>query len=315
MPQYRIHTSALDAEGCEAVHRATLELLEGTGVEVQHEAMLARLASAGAGVEGSRVRIPAGLVDDALAAAPRSITLTSRGAGPALDLSDRPRLLRHRLRLPRRPRSRREGPPHRCARRRRRDGGAPGEAREHRLRPLHGPSARTAGAGLAPVAQFAAMLRGTSKPLIMVPEDAAHLEVVQRDGRCVRRRGQLGDLRHAHAAAHSRQGIDGPPRRLRTPRHPHDLRQRLPAGRDGAGLGGRLCRARQRRDAERARHLRARRPRRSVRLRSGPGLDGAALGAHRVLRARRRWRRSRHRPTWRATTACRRSATAAAPTR
>jgi trimethylamine--corrinoid protein Co-methyltransferase len=31
-------------------------------------------------------------------------------------------------------------------------------------------------AGLAPVAQFAAMLRGTSKPLLMVPEDAAHLE-------------------------------------------------------------------------------------------------------------------------------------------
>ena len=29
----------------------------------------------------------------------------------------------------------------------------------------------------APVAQFAAMLRGTSKPLVMVPEDAAHLEV------------------------------------------------------------------------------------------------------------------------------------------
>jgi trimethylamine--corrinoid protein Co-methyltransferase len=31
-------------------------------------------------------------------------------------------------------------------------------------------------ADLAPVAQFAAMLRGTSKPLIMVPEDARHLE-------------------------------------------------------------------------------------------------------------------------------------------
>jgi trimethylamine---corrinoid protein Co-methyltransferase len=31
-------------------------------------------------------------------------------------------------------------------------------------------------AGVAPVAQFAAMLRGTSKPLLMVPEDAAHLE-------------------------------------------------------------------------------------------------------------------------------------------
>jgi trimethylamine--corrinoid protein Co-methyltransferase len=32
-------------------------------------------------------------------------------------------------------------------------------------------------AGFAPVAQFAAMLRGTSKPLIMVPEDAAHIDL------------------------------------------------------------------------------------------------------------------------------------------
>ena len=32
-------------------------------------------------------------------------------------------------------------------------------------------------ADIAPVAQFAAMLRGTSKPLIMVPEDAEHLEL------------------------------------------------------------------------------------------------------------------------------------------
>ena len=77
-------------EGCQAVHEATLELLATTGVEVQHEGMLATLAAAGARVEGSRVRIPACMVDDALAAAPRSITLASRGPAPALELSAGP---------------------------------------------------------------------------------------------------------------------------------------------------------------------------------------------------------------------------------
>ena len=71
MPQYRLQTRALDDEACAAVHHATLELLESTGVEVQHEEMLGALSAAGAKVDGSRVRIPAGMVDDALAAAPR----------------------------------------------------------------------------------------------------------------------------------------------------------------------------------------------------------------------------------------------------
>ena len=40
MTQYALKTTALDAEGCHAVHSATVEVLEGTGVEVQHEAAL-----------------------------------------------------------------------------------------------------------------------------------------------------------------------------------------------------------------------------------------------------------------------------------
>ena len=176
MPQYRLHTRALDEDGCAAVHRATLDLLDGTGVEVQHEEALAMLAAAGARVEGTRVRMPAGLIDDALAAAPRTITLTSRGATPALELTSGPVYY---------------GTGSDCIF-------------------VHGPGARDRRQGVladvedmaalqqkldnvdyvlsmvhphelpaqvAPVAQFAAMLRGTCKPLIMVPEDARHLEL------------------------------------------------------------------------------------------------------------------------------------------
>lgn len=175
MPQYRLQTRALDDEGCAAVHAATLELLAGTGVEVQHEEMLRALAAAGAQVEGSRVRMPAGLIDEALAAAPRRITLASRGAVPALELtsgrvyygtgSDCIYVL---------------GPGARDRRR-----GVLADVEEmaalqeqldnidYVLSMVH---PHELPATVAPVAQFAAMLRGTSKPLVMVPEDARHLE-------------------------------------------------------------------------------------------------------------------------------------------
>ena len=176
MSQYRLKTRALDDDGCLAIHAATLDLLSGTGVEVQHEQLLAVLATAGAVVEGSRVRIPAGLVDDALAAAPRSITLTSRGAGPALDLTDGPVYY---------------GTGSDCI-----FVLGPGE-RDRRTGTLADVEEMAAlqekltnidfvlsmihphelPAHQAPLSQFAAMLRGTSKPLIMVPEDARHLEV------------------------------------------------------------------------------------------------------------------------------------------
>jgi trimethylamine--corrinoid protein Co-methyltransferase len=176
MPQYRLHTSALDSEGCEAVHRATLELLEGTGVEVQHEAMLTVLAGAGAKVDGSRVRIPAGLVDDALAAAPRSIRLASRGATSALELTSGPVyygtgsdcIYVH-------------GPGARDRRQGALDDVEEMAALQEKLGNvdfvLSMVHPHELPAEVAPVAQFAAMLRGTSKPLIMVPEDARHLEV------------------------------------------------------------------------------------------------------------------------------------------
>ena len=76
MTHHRVRTAVLDASGCQAVHDAAVEVLEKTGVEVQHDGALSLLAKAGARVDGTRVRIPGVMVDEALQAAPRSIPLT-----------------------------------------------------------------------------------------------------------------------------------------------------------------------------------------------------------------------------------------------
>ena len=90
MIQYRLRTTALDEAGCAEVHAATIDVLETTGVEVQHERALVLLEKAGAQVDGTRVRIPAGLVDEALKAAPRSAPLTSRSGAGGLTLETGP---------------------------------------------------------------------------------------------------------------------------------------------------------------------------------------------------------------------------------
>ena len=176
MPQYRLHTKALDEDGCAAVHRATLDLLDGTGVEVQHDEALALLdgrrrprgGHTGAHAGGPHRRGPG------RGAAHHHPDLARRGACPGLT----------------------DGPVYY------------GTGSDCIF--VHGPGARDRRQGVladvedmaalqqkltnidyvlsmvhphelpaqvAPVAQFAAMLRGTCKPLIMVPEDARHLEV------------------------------------------------------------------------------------------------------------------------------------------
>ena len=57
---------------------ATLECLWRVGVRIQNEEARALLAKNGADVEGDQVRIPAHIVQDAIAAAPRSFTIWSR---------------------------------------------------------------------------------------------------------------------------------------------------------------------------------------------------------------------------------------------
>ncbi len=74
----------LSPEGLARLHGASLRILAETGVAVGSAGIRDRLAAAGARVEGDRVRLPASLVESALAAAPRTYTLAARD--PAWDL-------------------------------------------------------------------------------------------------------------------------------------------------------------------------------------------------------------------------------------
>lgn len=175
MTRHPVHARALDESACVTVHDATIQVLEKTGVEVRHDAALSLLKNAGAAVEGTRVRIPRALVDDALAAAPRRVELTSRASATAgLSLEAGPVYY---------------GTGSDCL-----YVLGPG-ARDRRSVSLTDVEEMAAlqeklsnidfvmsmahphelDATVAPLAQFAAMLRGTSKPVIMVPELAGDL--------------------------------------------------------------------------------------------------------------------------------------------
>ncbi|MCP4689310.1 MAG: trimethylamine methyltransferase, partial [Desulfobacterales bacterium] len=70
-PHFRILTN----EKIEKIHQATLSCLERTGVEVLNPEGVNLLKSAGARVDGTRVRIPANIIENALETTPESFTL------------------------------------------------------------------------------------------------------------------------------------------------------------------------------------------------------------------------------------------------
>jgi trimethylamine:corrinoid methyltransferase-like protein len=76
--------SRLDDEQCQQLHEATLQVLERTGLIIDEPEGLELLRSAGAALDGNRVRIPAKLVDWALSVAPKEVTLYGRDGQPAL---------------------------------------------------------------------------------------------------------------------------------------------------------------------------------------------------------------------------------------
>ena len=77
-----------DAAACQRVHDAAVEVLERCGVEVHYEPALELFAAAGAHVDGSRVRIGRDLVAGALQSAPGSWTVKSRGRDEVVQLRD-----------------------------------------------------------------------------------------------------------------------------------------------------------------------------------------------------------------------------------
>lgn len=77
-----------DESVCARVHEATLAVLADPGVDVRHEGARELLASAGARVHGVRVSFGAQLVEQALAAAPRSFIMPARGGHEPLVVED-----------------------------------------------------------------------------------------------------------------------------------------------------------------------------------------------------------------------------------
>ena len=67
-----------DEDACRRVHEATLAVLAETGIEVKYAPAAEVFARAGARVDGTRVRIPAELVESALKSAPRDWTIKPR---------------------------------------------------------------------------------------------------------------------------------------------------------------------------------------------------------------------------------------------
>jgi trimethylamine--corrinoid protein Co-methyltransferase len=99
--EFRPRLSVIDGAQIEAIHQATLEVLERTGIQVAHPRALELFHGAGARVEGDRVRIPAWLVEDAVRKAPSRVVLGNRAGerqvflegdktwfGPSLDCVD-----------------------------------------------------------------------------------------------------------------------------------------------------------------------------------------------------------------------------------
>lgn len=81
-PQFRV----LSDRQIERIYQAALECLNRTGVDVRNAQARELLAAAGARVDGVRVRIPPHVLQDAVAATPRSFTLWGRDGLPRIQV-------------------------------------------------------------------------------------------------------------------------------------------------------------------------------------------------------------------------------------
>jgi trimethylamine--corrinoid protein Co-methyltransferase len=181
---------ALSAEALDRLQRAGLTVLERVGVEVRDEPSLGLLAKSGARVKGTRAHIPKELVDRAVSTVPGRFTLPGRASDGSLDLEVAPG-------------SGLFGNGTDCLYFR---DAASGERRRALLADVETiatacerlPNIDFVMSGVLPadaplervdLAQFAAMLKGTRKPLVIAPATAgetlpAMLEMAGRAGRC-----------------------------------------------------------------------------------------------------------------------------------
>ncbi len=79
VPHIRPKLSMLDRADNLRIHKAACQILQRTGVEVFNQRAIDLLGKAGASVDGSRVRIPASMVEQALTTVPSGFNLYKRG--------------------------------------------------------------------------------------------------------------------------------------------------------------------------------------------------------------------------------------------
>lgn len=83
LPRIRPRFSMLSREDCLKIHNASLQILRQTGVQVFSDEGLSVLGQGGAAVEGELVKISSSLVEWSLASAPKSFNLYKRGSDEA----------------------------------------------------------------------------------------------------------------------------------------------------------------------------------------------------------------------------------------
>ena len=76
--RFRPRLAVISQDQIDQFHAASLEVLERTGVQLTHARAVELLSSAGARVDGDRVRIPPQMVEDALRKAPDRVVLGTR---------------------------------------------------------------------------------------------------------------------------------------------------------------------------------------------------------------------------------------------
>ena len=82
-----MHFARLSEEQCRKMHWASLEMLERVGVRLYLQEAIDLLKKAGADVtDGNLVRVPSGLVENALTTAPKRVVLYDRRGNPAMPL-------------------------------------------------------------------------------------------------------------------------------------------------------------------------------------------------------------------------------------
>jgi trimethylamine--corrinoid protein Co-methyltransferase len=84
---HKLFLEILSAEEIEAIHNATLRILDEIGLTLDQPEACTLLAEAGARVSGGRVRLPPSLVEWALAQCPPAVSIRGRG-GAAATLGD-----------------------------------------------------------------------------------------------------------------------------------------------------------------------------------------------------------------------------------